>query len=797
MPHIDSSATSTPPPRRVPESFLRAEIAAFPLASEESFRAGLITLDPLLGKDNKTGELWRLCESRLAPHTGWSLDRLIAARDRGWFGQISRGDAQAIPMHIYLRTLARNHLSLRAGVTEIEESTDFTALDAADHYRWLTFTLPEDLLLSALGIEPAPVRVDLNPPLLVRRLLDLGVTEIHQHIGAGMNFPLLWVSALTAIATTDVKKDALANAGAPMSEGKNLVCWLLAAAVARCTLAEFLIRGEVDFSSFLHNSFLNSKNIAWTPRRRETLKAAFGALITGEDKHLPDIELLRDLYADIHPTARTLKDDPIKNVDDAFRRCDPIAVRLALYGKNAGERWFLRNTLAYLDGRHRITCNAGKQHDEYFSHIFWQTIRVRCQYYRTVVQRPLTGGLQWFIRFYDRLGDLRNPLNPIMPQVSYDAAGEGHRIKVLEFRTSLQKTSIKIGEEVLDYLISWQKVLKENSGAMFEPEMGIIFHFVKHRDDTARKEEKPEAFWTGTFAEPNKEGGMDVAHGRYVDYFAKECSKARALADLIEAVPSCLWVIRGLDVATDELGVPTWVLAPLFRHVLDVSAKASIREQEDAGPPLNVTTHVAEDFRHLLEGMRHIYEHVHYILGGTKGRLGHAIALGVDPQAWAESFGSVLMPAEERLWDLVWEWRLYTRYRIRPEYAAVAPAGRVEILLNKVRELSDYIYGKHAYRVEELAEAHHMLHRFLVPPYTERPIVDGGYNTFLNAAQYVKRSSDQGRMHSNRRVGKILELYLDDKHLLMFTSAWTRWKHSMQCSMHFVAGLASAASLLR
>lgn len=83
------------------------------------------------------------------------------------------------------------------------------------------------------------------------------------------------------------------------------------------------------------------------------------------------------------------------------------------------------------------------------------------------------------------------------------------------------------------------------------------------------------------------------------------------------------------------------------------------------------------------------------------------------------------MPAEERLWDLIMEWRLYTRYRIRPEYAAIAPPGRVNILLNKVRELSDYIYGKHSYRVEELAEAHHLLHRFLVPPYADRPMVDG------------------------------------------------------------------------
>jgi hypothetical protein len=443
-------------------------------------------------------------------------------------------------------------------------------------------------------------------------------------------------------------------------------------------------------------------------------------------------------------------------------------MRLGLHGKNAGERWLLREAFAYLDGRHRAACGVKAdvpgQHDEYFSRVFWQTIRIRCQYYRTVVQRPLTGGLQWFIRFYDRLGNLRNPLNPIRPEVSYRVAGGGHHIRVLEFRTSVANSPIEIGEEILDFLRSWQRVLKETSSSMFEPEMGVVFHFVKKRDERAWSEGIPGAFWAETFSEPNREGGMDVAHGRYVDYFAKQCGKARALAELIEAVPSCLWVIRGLDVATDELGVPTWVLAPLFRHVLDVSSQASMREQEGAGPPLNVTAHVGEDFRHLLEGMRRIYEQVHYVLDGNKGRLGHAIALGVEPQAWAESVGSVLMPAEDRLWDLVWEWRLYTKYRIRHEYAATAPVGRVEILLNKVRELSDHIYGKHAYRVEELAEAHHTLHRFLVPPYAPKPLIEGGYDTFLRAARSVKWSGDQGRIHSPRRVGNILEAYLDDEH---------------------------------
>jgi hypothetical protein len=782
---------ATLPAKRIPEPYLRAEIAAFPLVGEESFRSALLELDPQLsepmpGEENSTRRLWRACENKIAQHTGWSLDRLVSARDRGWFGLES--DQKLVPMHRYLRALARSHLVARAGVTEIEESTDLSSLDATNHYRWLTITLPEDLLLCALGVEPSPASVDIDPPLLVRHLLDAGVAEIHQHIGAGMSFPFLWASALAAIASSDVGEKELESPGAPLSDGKFLVRWLLAAAVARCALAEHLIRGEGNFREFLHKEFLsdafesrhsakepsdNEKSSqfrepihhpAWTPRRREMLVAVLDALATGDDKRLPEIEPLRDLYADIHPTALTLRDDPINRVADVFRRCDPIAVRLDLHGENVGERWLLRQSLAYLDkgdGGH------GGQYDKYFACIFWQTVRIRCQYYRAVVERPLTGGLQWFIRFYGRLGKLRNPLNPILPEISYHVAGERHRIKALELRTSIEDTAIGIGEQVLTIVQSWQRVLRNTAGSTFEPELGVIFHFVKSRDtEKAWSEGVPAAFWVDTHAEPyklrNKGGRSDVEHGRYVGYFAGQCRKARALAELIRAVPSCLWFIRGLDVATDELGVPTWVLAPLFRHVLDEAAKVSIRE--GAGPPLRLTAHVGEDFRHLLEGMRRIYEQVHYILGNTPGRLGHAVALGVDPQTWAESVGSILMPAEERLWDLVWEWRLYSKYRIKPEYAAVAPAGRVDVLINQVRELSDFVYGKPCYRVDELAEAYHMLHRFLVPPFVKKPAVDGGFDTFLNGARNIKTwNSHERQVHAHDRVGEILENYFDNE----------------------------------
>lgn len=752
----------TPSPRRVPEAYLRAEIAAFPLVSEEAFHCPLIELDPGVSKDSLTHQLWSSCESSLAQHTGWSLDRLIAARDRSWFDTYAM--RSSVPLHRYLKTLACNHLVRRAGVTEIEESTELSALDATAHYHWLTISMPEDLLLSALGVEPAPMRVDIDPPLLVRRLLDDGVAEIHQHIGAGMSFPLLWVSALAAIVNNAVNgkelSEDLKSPGAPFKNGEYLLNWLLAAAIARCAMAEHLLRGDDDLKEFVNEQFLNEKESTWTFRQRDILSKVLEALAYGDETLLPDVDLLRDLYADIHPTALTLGDHPIKSVNDAFERCDPIAVRLNLHGENVGERWLMRQALAYLNNP------ANAQYDQYFARIFWQVIRVRCQYYRTVVQRPLTGGLQWFIRFYDRMGNLRGPIDPILPEISYHVAGAGHRIRAMEFRTTIDKTAIATGEEVLKRLKSWQRVLLSTQGSRVEPEMGIIFHFAKSRDaNEIWKHGYPSAFSANTYAEPHKQNPDNSdEEGRYVSYYVNQSARACALAELITAVPSSLWVIRGLDIATDELGIPTWIFVPLFRHILDTAARVSILPDEQP-PPLRITAHVGEDFRHLMEGLRRIYEQIHYILGNTPGRLGHAVALGVDPQTWAESVGSILMPAEERLWDLVWEWRLYSHYRIKPGFAAAAPAGRIETLVNQIRSLSELVYDTSRYSVEHLAEAHHMLHRFLVPPFACEPLVNGGFDTFRQGVENIRHWHNHGerQIHAPHQVSKILEAYLDNQ----------------------------------
>lgn len=737
---------------RVPEHHLRAEIATFPLVTEASFRTALVQLDPSLG--SATATLWRACEGRIAEHTNWSLDRVVAIRDETWFGvdDARRGErAGKLAMHVFLRNLARASLAPEPGLTRTIGAFEAARLDAEDRHHWMVFAMPEDLLLSGLGVDPPPERVASDATLLIRRLLDAGVVEVHQHLGAGMSFPLLWASAVATLAMPGVQDDLLVGPAAPFGEGRDLVRWMMATAIARCVLGEFLVRVSRGRAAPSLRDFVASlcRSGALSRRRRATLRDCLAGLEAADEGRLPDFYDLRDLYCELHPGARQLEVEPVRDLEDVFMRCDPIAVRVGLRGYNAGERWLQRRSLCYLE-----------DHDDAaFSVVWWQAVRIRCIYYRAIVERPQNTGLQWFMRFYNRIGKFRRALDPVLVEASFMTAGEGQPIAALEVRMGIENSPIEIAQSQLELLRAWTRVGARVGEQGRAPEFGLIYHFVKVRDVAGQwGRGTPPAFWAGTHAEPST--GRDkgtLRRERHLDYFRKQARIAASMGEVISSVPSLLWFLRGIDIAADELGAPAWVFVPIFAYLRQISEIASRRR--GAGPPLGVTAHVGEDFRHLLEGMRRVYEQVHYTLGPAGGRLGHAVALGVDPMLWADSSRSVVMPAEERLWDLVVEWRLHTQYRVPSEFFTRPPPGRIEQLHNMLLELSEYVFGK-PLAPQPLAEAHHVLHRFLLPVPGEPWQAIAGENDLFRRALGRLRTRDWKQLDD---VRWILDRYMSDE----------------------------------
>ncbi|WP_047238551.1 antiviral RADAR system adenosine deaminase RdrB [Chromobacterium subtsugae] len=111
---------------------------------------------------------------------------------------------------------------------------------------------------------------------------------------------------------------------------------------------------------------------------------------------------------------------------------------------------------------------------------------------------------------------------------------------------------------------------------------------------------------------------------------------------------------RGLDVAGDENALKIEWFAPVLRWLR--SGFKSRQDGERASMGFHLSIHSGEDYAHPASGMRHIDETVRFCEMREGDRLGHALALGIEPKQWAARQGEMMLPLDEHLDNLVWLW---------------------------------------------------------------------------------------------------------------------------------------------
>lgn len=116
--------------------------------------------------------------------------------------------------------------------------------------------------------------------------------------------------------------------------------------------------------------------------------------------------------------------------------------------------------------------------------------------------------------------------------------------------------------------------------------------------------------------------------------------------------------ITGFDAAGNERDNPPRVFAPAYRYLQYVNQSYRPKHRHDPGMALRFTYHVGEDYDDLLSALRHMDETSQLLLPKRAGgRLGHALALGEDPELFYR------MRATHRevklgthILDLIWAW---------------------------------------------------------------------------------------------------------------------------------------------
>lgn len=679
-------------PREIAYNYLVAAAEAWPFASDAAFRLPLLELrrqGPAIF-DCDTERLSDDLQAWLRPRAGGvSLGILHRICEFTWFPDATNSRSLAeVLVHI-----ANGTLQFDGPRIVLKRDNDYAARLA--HARWSSLLLPPDLLIAAAAAsndcKPPGDDVDLSTPSLRQLLREQLVAETHLHLGAAVSFPVLWNTLHASLDRNPPSPTSFDNA--PLGGARPFAHFLVAASVARIVQAAFLRRldrneNQGEFGNdFNANTDNLQKNLVWAwggDDAIRTLRLALRAVAIGElHPALPRPRLHALLRALRGP--RTTRE--ARNLHELLET-DPLASWLAPPpGRALPETVFATRAISYLLG-------AGRN-DRSFAQLFWQYQRIRCLTYRYLVQEPGTPGLDWFKRHYDRLKPFRQQLGNVKFETALALQSRGLKLGALEARIGPEYSWTNLRNEI--QMTARQAAAFVPPVDTVRPRIALLLHFLKEQHMRGK------AGWKMLHANP-----AQVAHRvRFGAWGYSTLRTAMAIETVLKRYPQSLVVLRGIDIASTELSVPTWPIVPIF-HRLRAASQCAATAMHSRYPawqvePFRVTCHAGEDYSRLVEGLRRVHELIDFGVLVQGDRIGHGICLGDEVNRLVGCLPRVPQPAEERLNDLLWELDRYAHANF------VADAGRLAYANAEASRLARNIYGRRV-DLEDLREARRMLH---------------------------------------------------------------------------------------
>lgn len=222
-------------------------------------------------------------------------------------------------------------------------------------------------------------------------------------------------------------------------------------------------------------------------------------------------------------------------------------------------------------------------------------------------------------------------------RLSVGAAMEERHLVSLEVRIMPKDTAEQLKNEIVGLNSKFQLALGKNGDMPY-----YVIHFPKKKfvEDEFKKFEyllRPRNWPT------------------------REMAKKRAKA-LVKYLQSCdreeEWV-WGIDACSLEIGCRPEVFATEFRYVRKYGDRKKIRWWSDLEKKrcreIGVTYHVGEDFLDIIDGLRAIDEAITFLDMRKGDRLGHALALGIEPKEYYQKKKKeIYLTAQDYLDNLIW-----------------------------------------------------------------------------------------------------------------------------------------------
>lgn len=308
----------------------------------------------------------------------------------------------------------------------------------------------------------------------------------------------------------------------------------------------------------------------------------------------------------------------------------------------SGERYLLYHCF--------VSCFQGRFSAEE-QDLFYLYILLKAQFRSELIQGNRRVGFQNFANYQDRKFDFFETIPAYVNEairLSIGVALKDENIQSLEARLSPQKTAIDIV----------QSVLRVDSAAEFAREGVPVC-----RDTLLERTAKAPYFYTLHFIKKKpdttskfKGWGCQAPRNTNIRKNVRRCAKALSFA-LSQNELLC-YRIRGIDAASHEIGCRPEVFAQAFRFLRKIIPKkrsGRFWANDTVLPKLGVTFHAGEDFLDLTDGLRAIDEAVRFLNLQRGDRLGHALALGIDPvQYYQLKEQQIVLSKQDYLDNLVW-----------------------------------------------------------------------------------------------------------------------------------------------
>ncbi|WP_207649982.1 hypothetical protein [Clostridium cavendishii] len=463
-------------------------------------------------------------------------------------------------------------------------------------------------------------------------LLVKGVAENHLHANSGFNFILLWEQLMNQrIKAKNIKKVKYFKNGEGEFKENPHRYFILAAIYRNIVMFYMKYQNDSDITieEYCKGELKNIKNIL--------------LVVSGQEKEITNIELLK-LLEDLNKQYQIKDND--KKEDIVFRiftECKGINT----YGENV----FLMKAFTKYE----------ETKEPFLFKILLKYIRIKNEFYQQVVQSSTIKGLDNFSNFFDRATKFLGS-SGLSDEAYYEllfrTLFQNEYLKRLELRFSISKNESDFKKNLLSILSAYKKVIddeystNEDSNVDF-PRIGLVFHLIKRKD-----EDGDEKCW---LAFDGKSNPSEISFKKIQEDYDVLIQN---LLNLRNESPYLSYFILGIDAANLENNTPVQVFAPIYKRARDSSIDSLIKQGKDGSSvrykSLCYTFHAGEEFRHILSGLRRIHEVVTFCKFHSGDRIGHAIALGIDPNKWVNANTVVILPRGEYLDNLLWVWGVYT-----------------------------------------------------------------------------------------------------------------------------------------